>query len=241
MEMNMKRPAISAAALVSGLTAAMLTSAFAASATAETIKYPPFSAYSMNREAEIALARSAAPDQISGRATVKILGISGYVVAAEGDNGFVCIVMRGWGAPTYTVPTRDLVYDATVRAPICYDQVAARTVLPYQELRTKLAIEGKTPDQIAGGVQAAYAKAELPKMELAFAYMFSADMNLGPGVGHFHPHMMVFAPYYNNAILGGNSHDSMLPRNTDDKGTPFAVIVIPVDRGLAVKSKVPAN
>jgi len=91
----MKRPAISAAALVSGLTAAMLTSAFAASATAETIKYPPFSAYSMNREAEIALARSAAPDQISGRATVKILGISGYVVAAEGDNGFVCIVMRG--------------------------------------------------------------------------------------------------------------------------------------------------
>jgi hypothetical protein len=217
----------------------VLTSAVAASATAETIKYPPFSAYSMNREAEIALARSAAPDQISGRATVKILG--GYIVAAEGDNGFVCIVMRGWGAPTYTVPTRDLVYDAAVRAPICYDQVAARTVLPYQELRTKLAIEGKTPDQIAGGVQAAYAKAELPKMELAFAYMFSADMNLGPGVGHFHLHMMVFALYYNNAMLGGNSHDSMLPRNTDDEGTPFTVIVIPVDRELAVKSKVSTN
>jgi hypothetical protein len=55
------------------------------------------------------------------------------------------------------------------------------------------------------------------------------------------PHMMVFAPYYNNAMLGGNSHDSMLPRNTDDEGTPFAVIVIPVDRELAVKSKVSAN
>ena len=77
-------------------------------------------------------------------------------------------------------------------------------------------------------------------MELAFAYMFSADMNLGPGVGHFHLHMMVFAPYYNNAMLG-NLHDSMLPRNTDDEGTPFAVIVILVDRGLAVKSKVPRN
>lgn len=45
------------------------------------------------------------------------------------------------------------------------------------------------------------------------------------------------APYYNNAMLGGNSHDSMLPRNTDDEGTPFAVIVIPVDRGLAVESR----
>jgi hypothetical protein len=42
-------------------------------------------------------------------------------------------------------------------------------------------------------------------------------------------------------MLGGNSHDSALPRNTDDEGTPFAVIVIPVDHGLAVKSKVSAN
>jgi hypothetical protein len=71
--------------------------------------------------------------------------------------------------------------------------------------------------------------------------MFSADMNLGPGVGHFHLHMMVFALYYNNAMLGGNSRDSMLPRNTDDEGTPFTVIVIPVDRELAVKSKVSTN
>jgi hypothetical protein len=58
-------------------------------------------------------------------------------------------------------------------------------------------MEGKTPDQIAEAVQAAYAKGELPKMEMvAFAYMFSADQDLGPGVGHWHPHMTAYTPYY---------------------------------------------
>jgi hypothetical protein len=133
---------------------------------------------------------------------------------------------------------RDYVYNAEIRAPICFDPVATRTVLPYQELRARLAMEGKGPDQIAEGVQAAYAKGELPKMEtVAFAYMYSADMYLGPHVGHFHPHMMVYAPYYDNAMLGGNSRESMLPRTSDDEGTPFTVIVIPVDGGFAVKSK----
>ena len=36
-------------------------------------------------------------------------------------------------------------------------------MLPLHELRTKLGLEGKTPEQIAEGVQAAYAKGELPK------------------------------------------------------------------------------
>jgi hypothetical protein len=36
-------------------------------------------------------------------------------------------------------------------------------VLPYYELRTKLGLEGKTVQQIAEGVQAAYAKGEIPK------------------------------------------------------------------------------
>ncbi len=66
-------------------------------------------------------------------------------------------------------------------------------------------MEGKGPDQIAQGVQAAYAKGELPRMEgVAFAYMWSADQYLAPGVGAFHPHMMVYTPYYVNSMLGGN-------------------------------------
>src|SRR5262245_65776610 len=76
---------------------------------AEDSKYPPLADYLMPRDAEVALARSAAPLHISERATIKVLTASGYDVVREGDNGFVCIVMRGWTAPTYTpVPLREL-------------------------------------------------------------------------------------------------------------------------------------
>jgi len=147
--------------------------------------------------------------------------------------------MCGWSAPTYTpVQFRNFVYDARIRAPICFNPSAARTVLPYQELRAKLAMEGKGPDQIAEGIQAAYATGALPRMEaVAFAYMFSADQNLGPGIGAFHPHVMVYSPYYENAMLGGNAFGGMAPFVSDDAGTPFAVTVIPVDHKLAVKAK----
>ena len=202
-------------------------------------QYPPLSEYLMPRETEIALARSAAPANISSRATIKVLTKFGYEAAHKGDNGFVCMVMRGWAAPTYTqAQFRDLVYDAKVRAPICFDPGASRTVMPYYELRSKLGMEGKTPDQIAEGVQTAYVKGELPRRDtVSFAYMWSADQNLGPGVGHWHPHMMIFAAYYDNAMLGGNEFGSALPQVTDDAGTPFTVIVIPVDNSLAVKAQ----
>jgi len=67
--------------------------------------------------------------------------------------------------------------------------------------------------------------------------MFSADQDLGPGVGAWHPHMMVYTPYYENSMLGGNPFARMLPIVGDDAGTPFAVTVIPVDHNLAVKAQ----
>jgi hypothetical protein len=67
--------------------------------------------------------------------------------------------------------------------------------------------------------------------------MWSADQNLGPGIGHWHPHMMIFSPYYKNAMLGGNTFGRPLPQVSDDEGTPFAVIVIPVDDRLAIKAR----
>jgi hypothetical protein len=202
-------------------------------------KYPPLSQYMMARDAEISLARTAAPANISEGATLKVLTASGYQVVQEGKNGFVCLVLRGWAAPTYTpAQFRDLVYDPAVRAPICFNPAAARTVLPYYELRSKLAMEGKTPEQIAEGVQAAYTKGTLPKRdEVSFAYMWSADQNLASGVGHWHPHMMIFAPYYDNSMLGNNAFGSPVPQLTDDAGTPFAVVVIPVDDQLAIKAR----
>src|SRR5215470_12422058 len=147
--------------------------------------------------------------------------------------------MRGISAPTFT-PTQfsEIVSDPTVRAPICFTAPAARMVMHYYELRTKLAMEGKGPDQIAEGLQAAYVKEELPRRDdVSFAYMWSADQSLGPGIGHWHPHMMVFCPYYQNSMVGGNEFGSPLPQVSDDAGTPFTVVVIPVDHNLAIKAQ----
>jgi len=215
----------------------LLLSGVAATPAAAQGKYPPITDYLMPREAEIALSRSAAPPIVSDRATVKVLTASGYEVARQGDNGVVCMVMRGFTAPTYTpAALRALVYDPAVHAPICFAAPAVRTVLPYYELRTKLAIAGKNPDQIAEALQAAYVKGELPRRDGAtFAYMFSAHQHLGPGIGAWRPHMMVFVPYADATTVGATPFGEPLPQVSDDGGTAFAVVVIPVDEKQSVK------
>src|SRR5690242_3949147 len=75
------------------------------SARAQDSKTPystmaPVDQYLMaDRNAEIALARSAAPEAISRDAKVLVLGRHGYETAVEGKNGFVCVVERSWMSP----------------------------------------------------------------------------------------------------------------------------------------------
>ncbi|MFL5605214.1 MAG: hypothetical protein ACJ8AD_02090 [Gemmatimonadaceae bacterium] len=210
----------------------------AMSAGAQTSrKYPPIEEYLMAQDAEIKLARSAAPANISDRATIKVLTKSGYQVAQQGDNGNVCLVMRAFSAPTYTpAQFRDIVYDPTIHAPICFTAPAARTAMPYYEMRTHFAMEGKSPDQIAEALQAAYVTGKLPRREaVTVAYMWSAHQHLGPGINEWHPHLMLFAPFYENSMVGGNAFGSALPQVSDDAGTPFTVVVVPVDDKLAVR------
>src|SRR5580704_5743068 len=84
--------------LAAGLASACL--GLAAVGAAQAAAYPamaPVAAYLMaDRDAEITLARSAAPPSVSGEAEVLVLGPSGYVTAAPGRNGFVCMVQRAW-------------------------------------------------------------------------------------------------------------------------------------------------
>jgi ABC-type antimicrobial peptide transport system permease subunit len=64
-----------------------------------TTPYPsiaPIEQYLMERTAGIALARTAAPESISGDAEVLVLGRHGFETAVIGKNGFVCIVERWW-------------------------------------------------------------------------------------------------------------------------------------------------
>jgi hypothetical protein len=145
------------------LLSVLLLGTCAATAHGHGSKYPSIEQYLMPQADEIALAKTAAPASISDRATIKVLTKSGFELEQKGDNGSVCLVMRGFSAPTYSPPQfRNLVYDPTARAPICFTPAAARTAMPYYELRTKLALQGKNPDEIAEGVAVAYAKGEIP-------------------------------------------------------------------------------
>ena len=82
--------------------AVALLLACVAAAQEANMKYPsmaPLEQYLIaDRDAEISLARSAAPPSISEKAEVLVLTRHGYETAVQGTNGFVCVVGRGWFA-----------------------------------------------------------------------------------------------------------------------------------------------
>jgi hypothetical protein len=211
-----------------------LSATFADAATAKEMKYPPLEEYLMARNDEIALARSAAPKAVSDLATIKVLTKVGYELAVEGTNGAVCLVMRGWSGVGFTTDTYPVAYDAKVRAPICFDPRAAQTILPQEELRANLALKGVAPEDIGKALAMAYATGDLPKMEgVAFGYMWSRDQDVGVD-DQWHPHMMIYAPYYENSMLGGHAPASGLPSVVINEGSPFALVVVAVDDKYAI-------
>jgi len=88
--------------LASSLLAVALGASLQLQAQSKT-PYPSIAALTQylmpDRNAEIAMARSAAPDSISHDAEVLVLGPHGYETAIEGKNRFVCVVERGWMSP----------------------------------------------------------------------------------------------------------------------------------------------
>jgi hypothetical protein len=157
-------------------------------------KYPsmaPLDQYLIaNRNSEIALARSAAPDSISHDAEVLVLGAHGYETAVKGKNGFVCMVERSW-----TAGVNDPVFwDPKIRGAICLNPPAARTVLPITLKKTDLILAGRSKAQMSEAIKEALDKKELPALEPgSMSYMLSKQAHLGDA-GHWHPHLMFFAP-----------------------------------------------
>src|SRR5271167_2860010 len=102
---------------------------------------------------EIALARSAAPTSISGDAEVLTLGEQGYETAVKGKNGFVCMVWRSWTADFDDAEF----WNPRLRAPICLNPAAARSVLPAYLERTRWAIGGVSKSHMIDRTKAAVA------------------------------------------------------------------------------------
>jgi hypothetical protein len=169
-------------------------------ATAYT-KMAPVDQYLMaDRDAEIALARSAAPESISRDAEVQVLARHGFETAVKGKNGFVCIVGRGWSSaadPDFWNPK--------VRVPMCVNAAAARTYLLHVTKITDLALAGRTPAQVNEAMAAAIAKKELPPMEPgAMCYMMGKQGYGGDSAPHWPSHVMFFFSDVDPAIWGAN-------------------------------------
>jgi hypothetical protein len=142
-----------------------------------------------DQNSEIALAHTAAPASISDAAEVMVLGRDGFATAVEGTNGFVCLVERSWGAAT---DNRDF-WNPKVRAPICFNPSAARTVVPIFLMKTKLVLAGKSKTEIVQATAAAFDKKKLPALEPgAMCYMLSKQQYLNDEGMNWHPHVMFF-------------------------------------------------
>ncbi len=163
--------------------------AMAQDATAPYAKMAPIEQYLMDRDAEIALARSAAPDAISHDASVLVLTRHGYETAVEGTNGWVCWVGRGWGAAFDWAEF----WNPKVRAADCLNPQAARSILPIATLRARMVMAGRSKAEMVSVVKAAYEKKQLPELESgAMDYMMSKSSYLTDQGGHNMPHLMFY-------------------------------------------------
>ena len=178
------------------------------SAAAQSDPYPkmaPVDQYLMEKDAEIQLARSAAPDSISRDATILVLGRQGYETAVEGKNGFVCIVARGWIGmfdwPEFWSPK--------VRAADCLNPQAARSIIPVISLRARMVMAGHSKAEIVSALKTAYEKKQLPNLESgAMDYMMSKSSYLTDQGGHNLPHLMFDTPVENAQDWGSGAAGS---------------------------------
>jgi hypothetical protein len=171
---------------------ALATGCGVLNATAQTDPYPkmaPVDQYMMEKNAEIQLARSAAPDSISRDATVLVLGRQGYETAVEGKNGFVCWVSRAWMA-AFDWPE---FWNPKVRAADCMNRQAARAIVPIVLLRSKMVMAGRSKADILSALKTAYENKQMPDFESgAMDYMMSKPSYLTDQGEHNLPHLMFF-------------------------------------------------
>ncbi len=177
----------------------------------------------MERQKEIALALSACPPSVAGKAAVYVLEKSGYVKVRDSQNGFTAIV-------GHTLPNSV--------DPQCMNAEATRSHLPPQLKLAELRAQGKSSEEIKRVMAEGYAKGIFPQPAgLGIDYMLSTE-NLVPnfkgGVAPYPPHVMFFVPGATNAELGadvtvgedGNPH---APAFVVNEGTPRAIIIVPVE------------
>jgi hypothetical protein len=145
---------------------------------------------------EIQLARSAAPAEISGAASVYVVRDGKAHLLRAGTNGCACMVAR------------DL-HEGSLY-PICFDVEATKSVLPRELMEGTLRSAGRSEEEVMRAVDSAYESGTLrAPATLAIAYMmssrqvlFSSPLAEGRRVGAWHPHLMFYVPNATPEQLG---------------------------------------
>lgn len=195
------------------LTGILLLAGGVASAQTESPK--PAYDFSAPREERIKLATSAAPPEISGKATVYLLEPTGYVKVQDGTNGFTCLVERE------TPLTME---------PECYDAEGSATTLLTRFYAEEQRAKGTSEAQIKAAIAAGYksGKFKAPR-KIGIVYMMSEHNHvLRPDtheIVHFAPHLMFYAPYVTDADIGSPPSARNMPFVVHP-GQPDALIIV---------------
>jgi hypothetical protein len=187
----------------------------------------PLDRYLMDRDAEIAMARSAGPNSISSGAKVLVLGRHGYETAVEGKNDFVCLVGRSWDLPS----DNPAFWNPKILGPVCLNAAAARSDLQTALKKTELAIAGDSSTQINDAIIDAFAKGELHAPEAgSMAYMMSKQGYLNTKIkGPWLPHVMFYVPEIDPKALGTDQDDVPLAAQENKVGH-YTIIDVPVSK-----------
>jgi hypothetical protein len=176
---------------------------------------------SVPRERQIAVSLSAAPAELSGKATVYILGPKGYEKVREGTNGVSCLVDRSFVKP-----------DETTVAPMCFDAEGSRTLVPVHLRMEELRSQGKPEAEIKADIASGYKDGRFKApSKPGVLYMMSTQNRLGPdpttgGTSSFPPHVMFYAPYMTAKDLGYDSVSGTMVPYLVEPGMPDAMMVV---------------
>jgi hypothetical protein len=200
-------------AVVTALSIGILLITLAARGMAQEL--PKVYDASVPRERQIALAMSAAPAEVSSKATVYILGLKGYEKVREGTNGFSCYVGRSFLKPTET----------TVE-PTCFDAEGSRTTLIRRMHMEELRAEGKSEAEIKADIANGYKEGRFKDpSKPGFRYMMSSENRLG-GTGIFPPHLMFYAPNMTTKDMGFDSQPQLDYLGMTHPGAPDNLILV---------------